>query len=109
MNIDRYYSERLKPYGKLSKPVKILNPNHLAFIRNQPCLITGMPMGNDAHHLQKKSQIRNDFTAVPLRHDVHMEFHSIEWTNFEAKYAIDLKDALIAQLIERIMVLENKA
>ena len=101
MNLDRYYGPTLKPFGALSKPVRLESKDHLAWIKEQPCVATGI-IGVDAHHHQKKSQIKNDYTAIPLLHEIHLgELHGVSDEFVEEKYAIDLKECLIAKLIER--------
>ncbi len=107
MNLDRYYGPELRP-SPLSKPVKLISEAHLDWVREQPCVVTGR-YGVDAHHHQKKSQIRNDFTAIPLVHEIHVpELHSIGEQFVEDKYAVDLKDCLIAKLVERCWLLETE-
>ncbi len=103
-NLERYYSSILKPYGKLSKPVKIVDEDHLEFIRNLPCIVSGFDGKCVAHHVQKKSQMRNDYLTIPLRGDIHNDFHNDE-VNFENDVRVDFRDALIAKLTETIVTL----
>ena len=109
MNLDRYYGPALRP-SPLSKPVKLISEDHLRWIRQQPCVATGREHYQvDAHHHQKKSQIRNDYTAIPLLHEIHIgELHGKSDMFVEDKYRIDLKDALIAKLVERCWLLETE-
>lgn len=106
MRLERYYGTALQPNGHLSKPVKILAGKHLKWLREQVCVATGAP-GVDAHHVQLKSAIQNDYLTVPLRHDVHMQLHQEGVAAVEQKHGIDIKDALIAKLVERIWLLEQ--
>lgn len=109
MNLNRYYvSKILKPFGRLSKPPELLSRRYLDWIRSRPCVATGFICGVDAHHVLKKSQGKNDFAAIPLRHDVHIEGHTSGWESVEEKYSFDVKDALIATLIERVWTLEEE-
>lgn len=105
MNIERYYNSELKPFA-LSKPVKIIDNKHLDWIRDRPCVVTKSTGRNDAHHVQYKSDIQNDLLSVPLRHDIHMRGHSEGWAKVESEFGVDIKDALIATLVERILFLE---
>lgn len=109
-NLERYYSQILRPYGDLSKPTKIIDEKHLDFIRSLPCVVSGYHNGTDkscvAHHVQKKSQIRNDLLTIPLRADIHTNFHNNE-VNFENEQNVDFRDALIAKLVETIVTLQQ--
>lgn len=105
-NLEKYYCEILRPFGDLSKPVKIIDEKHLDFIRHLPCVVSGFDGGCVAHHVQKKSQIRNDLLTIPLRADIHTNFHNDE-VNFEDKHNVDFRDALIAKLVETIITLQQ--
>ncbi len=106
MELDRYFSPKLTPFGRLSKPVRLDSKKHLEWIRSQPCIVTGI-YGVDAHHVIRKSQGLNDYTTVPLRHSKHMDLHNTGIYEFEAQHGIDFKDAIIAKLVERIRELEK--
>lgn len=106
MRLERYYGAALQPQGALSKPVKILAGKHLKWMREQNCIATGAP-GVDAHHVQLKSALQNDYLTVPLRHDVHMKLHQEGVAAVELQHSIDIKDALIAKLVERLWLLEQ--
>lgn len=109
MNANRYYSPHVRPFGLDWKPVTILDPKHLKWIRKQPCVVNERYMADTvAHHVQRKAQGVNDFMTVPLYHTLHDELHTGGAETFEQKYGVDLKDALIAKLVERIMVLEGR-
>ena len=105
LTCERYYSSALKPFGRLSKPLSFKSKKHLDFIRGTECIINQQPYP-DAHHVHKKSQGLNDYLTVPLSHSLHMELHGMEVQSFEDKHRINLKDALIARLVERILLLE---
>lgn len=105
MNIGRYYSDGF--LTKLGFKPKLRSRAHLEFIKRMPCICTGAyPV--DAHHVQRKAQGINDYACIPLSHEVHLgELHQKGVKFVEDKYGVDLKDALIAKLIERIWELEN--
>lgn len=105
--LNQYYHS-LKSGLMIPKQIKLRNEKHLKWIRKRPCIVTGQE-GVDAHHIQRKSQGLNDYTAVPLNHELHVgKLHSeLGWEKFEQEYNIDFKDALIATLIERIVELEE--
>jgi len=107
MNIDRYYSSVLRPYGRLSKPVKLVNKKYREWVASRACVVSGYE-GEEVvpHHHQLKAQIQNDYTCVPLRSDLHNQLHSGGVQTFEEVNVVNLDHALIAQLIERILELE---
>ncbi len=85
----------------------------LNHIRELPCLITGHPA--EACHLRhigmggnKRKEHKEHFSAVPLRHDLHMEYHAVGPTKFEENHNINLwyYNALI--LREWLWSLENE-
>lgn len=104
--LEKYYCEILRPFGVLSKPVKIIDGKHLDFIRALPCIVTGASGGCVAHHVQKKSQIQNDLLTIPLRADIHTNFHNNE-VGFEDGMNVDFRDALIAKLVETVIILKQ--
>ena len=106
MNIDRYSGHRLDPFGSLSKSRSMPNKQHIEWIKNRRCIVT-KKVGPDAHHVLRKSQGLNDYATLPLSHESHMELHSMGVQSFENKHGIDMKDALIATLIDRIVELEK--
>lgn len=62
----------------------------------------------DAHHVLRRSQGENDYLTVPLRHDIHMRGHTEGFDQVEGEFAIDIKDAMIACLVERMQELEEE-
>lgn len=110
MNVDRYYvSQKLKPFGNLSKPVKLESKSHMEWVAQRPCYVTGhVGEDNDVHHVQKKSQIRNDYLTVSIRHQLHMQYHNQGIEYFQAHYRVIESEALIATLVERIIYLEDQ-
>jgi len=108
MNIERYYSRNLRPFGLLSKPIKLKNEKHLKWIRSRACVVSGIEDGVEAHHVQRKSQTLNDYLTVPLTKNHHQELHTGGVEKFQDSHAISLELALIAQLVERIIDLESQ-
>jgi len=111
MDIERYYGPKLRPFNKLSKPVKILCDRHLEWIRKQPCIITGESGGSEgekivAHHVQLKSHGTVDYLTVPMKSRLHDNAHAQGLDYFSSAHKIDFKDALIAKLVERVVDLE---
>lgn len=91
------------PFGRLSKSPVMLSEKYLDWIRTQPCVITGME-GVDAHHAIYKSQAKNDLSAVPLIHKLHMELHAHKYgvEGFEKDHGICFKEIMLAKLMEYI-------
>lgn len=107
MNIERYFDQKLLRVGGITKSHKIESKSYLDWIRAKPCIITGT-IGCDAHHVQRKSHGTNDFLAIPLSHAVHVDLHNVGFFGFESKHGVDLKDAVIAKLVERVEFLEER-
>ncbi len=68
--------------------------SHLDKIRKMPCLVCGGQA--EAHHLKavgigrnRKNDIPEHLTAIPLCRLHHAEIHSIGVSKFDAKYAIN--------------------
>lgn len=101
--LNKYFSQDLLPFGKLSKSPVFESERYLQWVRSRPCIITKQ-YGVDAHHTLRKSQGKNDLSAVPLRHDLHMEFHASDPVEFEEKYGICFKTAVISTLMEFLKV-----
>ena len=107
MNIDRYFSPKLKPFGNLSKPVVLKSRKHIQWIKDRKCAASGQIGQVDAHHVQLRSKGLNDYLTIPLRHDIHMQGHQEGFDVIEGLHGFDIKDALIAALCERVWELEN--
>lgn len=103
INVERYYSSILKGPWKSPKPVKIIDEEYLEELRERECVETKSNDRCDPHHVQKKSQIRNDYMAIPWHPIRHREFHADE-VRYEEKNNFDLKDALIATLVESLFL-----
>ena len=117
MNVERYiYTPQL--YRPNERRKLFINKKHLDWVRGLRCFVSGQTQDGyehiDAHHLQLKSQGQNDYTAVPLAHPLHDYLHSgcesgdAGVAHFENKHGVDFKDALIATLVRRIMILEGR-
>lgn len=104
MDLTRYYSDRLVP-SRLSKPPILKSLWHMDWIHGRKCVATGSS-SVDAHHVLRRSQGTNDYTCIPLNHQVHMALHS-EGSKAEGQYGFDEKEALIATLAERVWELET--
>lgn len=107
MEIERYYGPGIRPFGRLSKPTDIKSKKHLNWIREQPCVISGL-VGETivAHHVHRKAQGINDYLTVPLDSTLHDQLHGQGVEYFQGHHLVDLKDAMIAKLVERILELE---
>lgn len=112
MQIDRYFGPKLRPFGRNSKPVTLKSQRHLEWISEQPCIVTEKVNSEyvkvDAHHVQLKSQGVNDYLTVPLEHTLHMQLHRQGLDYFQGHHLVEVKDALIAKLVERIIELEGQ-
>lgn len=104
LRLGKYYSDNLMPWARSKTPV-LISQAHMDWVRRRVCVYRRSP-GVDAHHVQFRSHGQNDYTAIPLSHDVHMDGHSRGFDKIEAACGIDLKDALIATLVERVYELE---
>ena len=73
---------------------------YLNWLHNFPCPIKGtIPV--DAHHsegLRGMGQKASDFGAIPLSHDLHMEYHRIGHEGFEKKYNISMMELTLNYL-----------
>ncbi len=81
-----------------TKQDKIELPHYLAWVRKQPCVVTGRTSGIEAHHLVLKSRGKAslDIFAVPLSKELHdpnfpQGYHSLGHEKFERKYKVDLR------------------
>jgi len=60
------------------KPVTDKDPKYLAWIRKQPCVITGRTPC-EAHHTQTggMGMKGSDYSAIPMHHSEHMKCHQL--------------------------------
>lgn len=70
------------------------SPEYLAFIRRQPCCVTGV-IGEDIHphHLGGDGGTAlkgSDFLCVPLRWDQHSRLHEVGQVSFQEETGVDL-------------------
>jgi hypothetical protein len=105
LRLERYYSQDLMPWGSMSKIPVLSSPAHIDWIKRRACVISKQ-YGADAHHVQFRSHGLNDYTAIPLRHDLHMRGHQAGFDKLEDEHGVSMKDALIATLVERVAFLE---
>lgn len=106
MNISRYFGPDILPLGKMSKIPKIESKDYREWVKGLPCLVSG-EFGVDPHHLQRKAQGINDYTCVPLTRLKHSEYHHIGHLSFQKKYEIDLRDSLIETLTKALLNLDG--
>ena len=57
-------------------------------VSQMPCVISGAPGPNDPHHLSSKGAMGGDveWNIVPLKHELHQEFHKIGFVTFANKH-----------------------
>jgi hypothetical protein len=81
------------------KPVR--NRAYLAFIRKQPCCVTGRTWGVEACHTGPHglSQKASDLDAIPLTREFHQLLDSIGRPAFEQRYGVN-----IGQIIQSLQL-----
>ena len=79
--------------------------DYLKYIRKQPCIISGREA--EPHHLKaigmgrnRKRQLPEHYTAIPLARNYHAEVHQIGERAFELKYKINLWKTAYKLLID---------
>ncbi len=74
----------------LQKPKRFKSDDYLAFIRSQPCIVTGKKPC-DPHHTRGGGMATkcSDHLTVPLYREPHSECHQIGTKTFQAKYNVD--------------------
>lgn len=81
--------EGMNEGGLFFRPIK--DKKYKAWIHECPCPIKGtIPV--DMHHvigLRGMGEKASDFGAVPLDHELHMEYHNIGHETFEKKYNVN--------------------
>ncbi len=80
------------------KPVRLEDPDYLAWIRRLPCIISHCQA--EASHIVpdgwgKMGSKVSDYRTVPMSRTIHREYHRIGRKRFESKYAIDLAEEQI--------------
>jgi len=82
------------------KPVTDKDPKYLAWIRKQPCVITGRTPC-EAHHTQTggMGMKGSDYSALPLHHAEHQRCHQGGAITF---WRNDVKQLIIDHLIKYI-------
>jgi len=75
---------KIKPYR---------SKKYLHWVSNQQCCVTLSPGPNDPHHIKGRLMgggVKcSDLFCIPLKHELHAEFHQIGWESFEEKYYIN--------------------
>lgn len=79
---------------KFPKPTRSKDKAYIEWIRSLNCCITGSRGPSDPHHIPKLGESgmgtkTDDRRAIPLRHDVHVEYHNLGRLSFAAKYNLD--------------------
>ena len=83
----------------LSKPVRLIDEDFLAFVRSKTCSACGAT-APDPHHLRTRGAGGSDRTCVPLCREHHSEWHTIGPSAFEEKYRVNLWQINATQLAE---------
>lgn len=73
---------------------------YLAFVRQQPCVVTGQTEGIEAHHivghgLSVMGSKAHDHLTFPLCHDAHMELHNRGWQQWEQAHGSQLEHVVM--------------
>lgn len=87
---------------RFPKPVRLRDPQYLAWIRRQPCLVCrgiAQPHHTTAGGWGTKG---SDYRCVPLCHRHHRELHDIGAQSFEERHRVDLREQVI-RLLETYM------
>jgi hypothetical protein len=89
-----------------------VDPDFLAFVRQQPCAVLYCPGHSQAHHLKTKGSGGSDYTAVPLcavHHTFDPGVHALGLTTFEARYNVDLWAVNAAMLEQYERMTDNNS
>ena len=77
---------------------------YLDFVRTQPCICTMQPA--EACHLKhigrgidKSKPNPRHFTAVPMTHEAHMDWHTMTKAEFEQEYNVNVWQENVRLLI----------
>lgn len=72
------------------KPERIKDKNYLKFIKEQPCVVTGI-IGVDPHHFLTGGMGTkgSDYATIPLTRELHNELHNQGVKVFQKKYQVD--------------------
>lgn len=92
------------------KPVRLRDRNYVAFIRREPCCVSGT--ASHHHHVVPKGWGKmgskvSDYRGVPLSPRLHNEYHRLGRERFEAKYNVDLDEVQIQCLEKYLSALKD--
>lgn len=98
----------MNPAYRINSPSLTLLPRpgrnkaYRAWIRKQPCAISGKAWNIDFAHTGPRGlgQKANDLDGVPLNREVHRQYHAWGRTKFEQHYRISI-DQIILELQQR--------
>lgn len=92
----------------LDKSPPYRSEKYKKFIREQPCMICGIP--SEPHHTEKAGTglKGSDYATVNLCTIHHQELHQNGRDTFQHKYRIDFKDIIIRLLSMYVSKLEVK-
>ena len=90
-----------------TKLTSVKNDDYIHWIKSLKCIVTQSSatdwMAIDPHHVNDKtggSAKFNDYRAIPLRHDLHVELHNIGTKTFQKKYNVDFE--VIIEALNRL-------
>ena len=94
------FTYRTQMNREYPKPKTDKDPKYLAWVRKQPCVITGRTPC-EAHHTETggMGMKGSDYSALPLYHTEHAICHQIGTGRF---WRIDIKQLIIDHLVRYI-------
>ncbi len=83
---------RYPPSSLTQLPRPGRNLAYRAWVRKQPCLVTGVTWNIEFAHTGPRGlgQKANDLDGIPLNREVHREYHAWGRVRFESVYGIDI-------------------
>lgn len=87
----------------MNRDWQTLSLEYLDFVRTQPCSCT-MREPAEVSHLKhakgyKGKPYHRHFAAIPMTHDVHMDWHNMDRKKFEKKYNVNVWQENVRTLI----------
>lgn len=79
------------------------------YVRGLPCCVSSYQGDRvDPHHIKGRAWLTggsaskkgSDLTCIPLRHDLHNEFHQIGWQSFEEKHNINQLECMVRTILQ---------
>lgn len=91
-----------KTAGTIIKGEAWRSPKYAAFVRKQPCCVSGATKGIEAHHPKYRSSgaQSSDFYLIPLAKEFHDEWHKLGTKKFIEKYGLRM-DLIIQRQWEK--------